>query len=96
MDRRNLLGCLSAGAFTACGHAISAVTPAVEAAQPKSASLHGLPRLKITDITTILTAPNRVRLVVVKVSTSESGLYGLGCATFTRARLQSRPPSRST
>jgi mannonate dehydratase len=43
--------------------------------------------LKITDIKTILTAPAGIRLVVVKVQTSEPGLYGLGCATFTqRAR----------
>jgi mannonate dehydratase len=45
------------------------------------------PPLKITDIKTILTAPANIRLVVVKVMTSEPGLYGLGCATFTqRAR----------
>jgi mannonate dehydratase len=44
--------------------------------------------LKITDIQTILTAPARIRLIVVKVLTSEPGLYGLGCATFTqRARV---------
>jgi mannonate dehydratase len=44
--------------------------------------------LKITDIKTILTAPASIRLVVVKVLTSEPGLYGLGCATFTqRARV---------
>jgi len=45
-------------------------------------------RLRITDIKTILTAPAGIRLVVVKVLTSEPGLYGLGCATFTqRARV---------
>jgi mannonate dehydratase len=47
-----------------------------------------LPPLKITDVKTILTAPAGIRLVVVKVITSEPGLYGLGCATFTqRARV---------
>jgi mannonate dehydratase len=47
-----------------------------------------LPPLKITDVKTILTAPANIRLVVVKVMTSEPGLYGLGCATFTqRARV---------
>src|SRR5262245_21914775 len=39
---------------------------------------------KITAIKTILTAPAKIRLVVVKVLTSEAGLYGLGCATFTQ------------
>ncbi|HTE17943.1 MAG TPA: starvation-sensing protein RspA, partial [Armatimonadota bacterium] len=38
----------------------------------------------ITNIRTILTAPNGIRLVVVRVDTSEPGLYGLGCATFTQ------------
>lgn len=34
--------------------------------------------LKITDVKAILTAPAGIRLVVVKVTTSEPGLYGLG------------------
>jgi mannonate dehydratase len=45
-------------------------------------------RLLITDVRAILTAPAGIRLVVVKVLTNQSGLYGVGCATFTqRARL---------
>ena len=38
----------------------------------------------IKDLQTILTAPDGSRLIVVKIITSEPGLYGLGCATFTQ------------
>lgn len=41
-------------------------------------------QVTIRDIRAILTAPAGVDLVVVKVETSEPGLYGLGCATFTQ------------
>src|SRR5437867_9847574 len=41
----------------------------------------------IANVRTILTAPNGIRLVVVRVETSEPGLYGLGCATFTQRPL---------
>ncbi len=38
--------------------------------------------LTITDVRTVLTQPGRHRLLVVRVVTSETGLEGLGCATF--------------
>ncbi|MFI6322662.1 enolase C-terminal domain-like protein [Nonomuraea sp. NPDC050556] len=40
--------------------------------------------LRITGVRTIVTAPGGVPLVVVRVDTSEPGLHGLGCATFTQ------------
>jgi mannonate dehydratase len=59
--------------------------PAGRAAQEApAAGGKKLPPLQITDVKTILTAPAGIRLVVVKVLTSEPGLYGLGCATFTQ------------
>ena len=44
----------------------------------------GSPRVTIEDVQPILTQPGSSRLVIVKVITSEPGLYGLGCATFTQ------------
>ncbi|MBT3287249.1 MAG: starvation-sensing protein RspA, partial [Victivallales bacterium] len=42
----------------------------------------------IRDVRAILVSPGtgstQKRLIVVKVETSEPGLYGLGCATFTQ------------
>jgi mannonate dehydratase len=58
--------------------------PAPPQPPPAAVADKKLSPLKITDIKTILTAPAKIRLVVVKVMTSEPGLYGLGCATFTQ------------
>ena len=40
--------------------------------------------ITIKDIQTIITQPSGSRLIIVKIITSEPGLYGLGCATFTQ------------
>ncbi|MFI9381315.1 enolase C-terminal domain-like protein [Kutzneria sp. NPDC052558] len=40
--------------------------------------------VRVTAVRAIVTAPEGTPLVVVRVDTSEPGLYGLGCATFTQ------------
>ncbi|HEY2415126.1 MAG TPA: hypothetical protein VGI40_22975, partial [Pirellulaceae bacterium] len=85
MDRRTWLTQLS----LAGGAAIPLLAGGEKtiAQQPAPVS-KGAGPLKITDVKAILTAPAGIRLIVVKVATSEPGLYGLGCATFTqRARV---------
>ncbi len=82
MKRRDFLDRLSKGAALAglafgSGRASSAQTT------PTPNVSRGSP-LKITKVKAILTAPARIRLCVVKVETSEPGLYGIGCATFTQ------------
>ncbi len=44
----------------------------------------GMPPVKIKSVKAIATAPERINLIVVKIETTEPGLYGLGCATFTQ------------
>lgn len=38
--------------------------------------------IRITDLKVILTAPEGINLLVVKIETNQAGLYGLGCGTF--------------
>ncbi len=80
MKRRDALRLLSTGA--AAGGANIFATQAFAQERPKA--LNGLAPVKIRDIKTILTAPDRIRLVIVKVETTEPGLHGWGCATFTQ------------
>jgi len=88
MKRRQLLKLMTAG--TATGAAAGAspfLAGALAMPLQAQSALRGLSPLKIRDVRVILTAPNGIRLVVVKVETSEPGLYGLGCATFTQRAL---------
>ncbi|MGI8477441.1 MAG: enolase C-terminal domain-like protein [Thermomicrobiales bacterium] len=43
--------------------------------------------VQIRDVRVVCTAPDGIRLVIVKIETSEPELYGLGCATFTQRPL---------
>ena len=84
INRRKLLKGLGLGSMAG----MLGVFPGqqAKAAQDKETPsyLRGLPPLTITNVRAIGTAPAGSNLIVVKVETSEPGLYGLGCATFTQ------------
>jgi mannonate dehydratase len=88
MNRRDALTSLSmagGASLLPAGEAVAeALAPAAAAYQQ---AIRGTAPVKIRDIKTILTAPNRIRLVIVKVETTEPGLVGWGCATFTQRAL---------
>ena len=77
MNRRDAIGTISLGGASMLTTIHPGFTQAVAGTAP----------IKIRDIKTILTSPNRIRLVVVKVETTEPGLVGWGCATFTQRAL---------
>jgi len=91
LSRRDLLKLTSGGALGAAAlksltlagggalaSMIAGLPDPVKAAQ--SATLRGLPRLKITDIKIFLTVVNNTHMCNVKVYTDEPGLYGVGHA----------------
>ncbi|HET8547264.1 MAG TPA: enolase C-terminal domain-like protein [Bryobacteraceae bacterium] len=73
MKRRQVLQTLPAAAT------LMAAPGPLAAAQ--AVARRGMPPLKITGVKVILTEPAGSNLVIVKVLTSEPGLYGVGCAT---------------
>jgi mannonate dehydratase len=76
-NRREFLKC--AGTAALAQPILARGTAWGEAAPPTSTA--GLPPLKITDVRVIVTCPGR-NYVLVKIMTSEPGLYGVGDATL--------------
>ncbi|MCJ7449345.1 MAG: bifunctional D-altronate/D-mannonate dehydratase [Bacteroidales bacterium] len=83
--RRNALKILglSSAAFLTGGFRNISSAP-VQGQESLNKPPTGLPPIKIKSVKAIGTKPGGSNLVVVKVETTEPGLYGLGCATFTQ------------
>src|ERR1700676_1280366 len=81
MNRRKLLQMVSGSAAAGAIGMLSEKSAAL--AQTYSKATRGMPALKITNVKTIQTCPEGGNYVVVKVETSEPGLYGVGSATLT-------------
>ena len=75
MNRRSLLSFMAAGALT---------SRQLAADEQVAKATRALPSPKIKDVQVISTAPDGLRLVVVKILTDQDGLYGYGCGTFTQ------------
>jgi mannonate dehydratase len=76
MNRRQLIGAaLGAGLVS---------TREMAAQEKISRATRAMPSPKIKDVSVIATAPAGSRLVVVKITTDQDGLYGYGCGTFTQ------------
>jgi mannonate dehydratase len=78
MKRRDILRGLPAASAAGLAATLGGGGPLAAA---QTAARSGMPPLKITDIKIIATAPASSNWTIVKVVTSEPGLYGLGSAT---------------
>jgi len=79
MKRRDMFKAVPAAA--AAGITAAMTGPGPLAAAAETARRGGMPPLTIKDVQLIRTAPSGSNWTIVKVITSEPGLYGLGTAT---------------
>ena len=84
MTRRELLRSLPLAGGASLLAAKEAVAEKLAPNAAYAQAVKGTAPVKIKDIKVLMTAPDRIRLVAVKVETTEPGLYGWGCATFTQ------------
>lgn len=89
MNRRRAISAFA----QAGGAALLTSTPSVASALARkidpayAQAVKATAPVRIRDIKTIMTAPDGIRLVIVKIETTEPGLVGWGCATFTQRAL---------
>lgn len=86
LDRREVVKMFGMGSVAGLLACITAplAAEAKEEERAKNVYARNMPPVTIRSVKAIGTAPAGANLVVVKVETSEPGLYGLGCATFTQ------------
>src|SRR5690349_20361314 len=82
-NRRDALKILGAGSAGLLG-VFGSLSAEARERYERPSYLKRIPVVKIKNIKAIATAPQGSNLIVVKVETTEPGLYGLGCATFTQ------------
>lgn len=83
MNRREAMKLLAAGSATGILGLFTTPEARAESRVTPSWAL-GVAPVKIKSVKAIATAPEGSNLIIVKVDTTEPGLYGLGCATFTQ------------
>jgi mannonate dehydratase len=86
LNRRHAMKLLAAGSTAGLFSLFE--SPAARAERYQTpAYAKAMAPVTIKSVRAITTAPGGANLVIVKVETSEPGLYGLGCATFTQRAL---------